>query len=63
MNINPLGEIVWERLFGGGYISVGCSIIDDGSGLFVMGNLDVDRNGNSDICIFKTDYNGMILEY
>ena len=50
-------EVLWR-----GYISKGCSIKDDGSGLIVMGNLDFDGNGNSDIFLFKTDYEGQIIE-
>ena len=57
-----MGKILWRRSYGGGFISKGCSIKDDGSGLGVMGNLDFDENGNSDIFLFKTDYEGQILE-
>ena len=61
-NISSMGKVLWRRSYGGGYISKGCSIKDDGSGLIVMGNLDFDENGNSDIFLFKTDYEGQILE-
>jgi len=61
MNISSMGRVLWKKSYGGAYISEGCSIEDDGTGLIVMGNLDFDDNGNSDIFLFKTDYEGLIL--
>jgi len=62
MRINTLGNVIWERSFGESYHSEGLSVIDDGNGLLITGNIDLDANGNSDIFILKTDYEGNILK-
>ena len=61
IKMNQHGKIIWERTYGGNYISEGNSVLDDGTGLFVMGNHDIDSNGNSEIIFFKTDYDGKII--
>ena len=61
VKINQRGKIIWERTYGGNYISYGCSVKDDGNRLVVMGNHDIDSNGNSEIILFKTDYDGLLL--
>ena len=61
IKMNQRGKIIWERTYGGNYISEGSSVLDDGTGLVVMGNHDIDSNGNSEIIFFKTDYDGKIM--
>ena len=61
IKINQFGNIIWEKTYGGNYISEGTSVIDNGSGLVVLGNHDIDSNGNSEIIFFKTDYDGNIM--
>ena len=61
IKMNQRGKIIWERTYGGNYISQGSSVLDDGTGLVVMGNHDIDSNGNSEIIFFKTDYDGKII--
>ena len=63
IRINSLGNLVWEKTFGESYYSRGVSVIDDGTGLIIMGDIDLDENGNSDIFLLKTDYTGMIIKY
>ena len=55
------GKVIWEKTYGGNYISHGISVLDDGTGLVIMGNHDIDSNGNSEIIFFKTDYDGNIM--
>jgi len=62
VKIDQRGKVIWKRTYGGNYISSGCSIMDEGSGLVVMGNHDIDSNGNSEIVLFKTDYDGLLLK-
>ena len=44
IKMNQRGKIIWERTYGGNYISQGSSVLDDGTGLVVMGNHDIDQN-------------------
>ena len=62
IHISSYGNIVWKKSFGESSRSGGCAIKDDGTGLVVMGNIDLDNNGNSDIFLLKTDYEGMIIK-
>ena len=61
IKMSQRGKVIWEKTYGGNYISYGSSVLDDGTGLVVMGNHDIDSNGNSEIIFFKTDYDGNIM--
>ena len=62
IRINTLGDLIWDKSFGESYCSRGVSIADDGSGLIISGDIDLDANGNSDMFFLKTDYAGRIIE-
>ena len=62
IRINTLGDLIWDKSFGESYCSRGVSIADDGSGLIISGDIDLDANGNSDMFFLKTDYAGKIIE-
>ena len=62
IKINQSGKVIWENTYGGNYISKGTYVIDNGSGLVVMGNHDLNSDGNSEIIFFETDYSGKLLK-
>ena len=62
IRVNNTGNIVWEKTFGESYHSKGVSVFDDGTGLVISGDIDLDSNGNSDIFLLKMDYAGTIMK-
>ena len=69
MKVDPLGEIIWHKIFGGSGRDSGRSIIETADGNFLItgisastdGDLDGLNNGNEDLIAIKVDGDGNLL--
>ena len=63
VKLDNRGFILWEKSFGGSSYDCAYDIHDDGDGIVLTGQSDLNENGFSDLIFMKIDYDGLALDY
>ena len=62
IRLDSKGFTLWDKSFGGASYDCAYDIHDDGDGLVLTGQSDLNENGFSDLFFMKIDYDGLALD-